>query len=229
MQLVQQCYQDFLNLQSGPSRTENLPLIVNTMGWNQGLGLCLLKEIILLTQPTHLIQINHPVEANKNMPTLDKTWLGQADGWPSKKLREKTERQQLNETLTKQNSSESSSMMEIDDAEQKLIDKLNYRLLLIKSYAPFKSAKFQAQAPQKLFSPRDHRNIATIAYFARLHDNATHFKPLHHLKPYRVPWSKFALHVCNVKVPYHQLLTSFNASLVALCSVDPNYVMDRPL
>ena len=45
------------------------------MGWNQGLGLCLLKDIVLLFNPTHIIQINHSIEANKNMPTLDKSWL----------------------------------------------------------------------------------------------------------------------------------------------------------
>ena len=180
----------------------------------------MLKEIILLVQPSHIIQINHPVEANKNMPTLNKTWLSQSDGWPSKKLRAV---QKLNEDSGQQNS----SMMEIDDPVQKQIDKLSYRLLLIKSYAPFKTPRFQTQAPQKLFSPRDHRNIATIAYFARLHDNAMHFKPIHQLKPYRVPWSKFALHVCHIDVPYQELLKAFNASLVALCTVDPKHVIDH--
>ena len=80
MQCVRQCFQDYLDLKS---KDENLPLIINTMGWNQGLGLCLLKESVMLFKPTNLVQINHPIEANKNMPILDKNWLETSEGWPS--------------------------------------------------------------------------------------------------------------------------------------------------
>ena len=61
------------------SSKEPVPLVVNTMGWNNGLGLCLLKDILLIFKPTHVIQINHSKDANKNLPVLDKIWLSTQD------------------------------------------------------------------------------------------------------------------------------------------------------
>ncbi len=49
------------------------------MGWNQGLGLCLLKDILLQFSPTHVVQINHSVDVNKNLPIIDRTWLNTQD------------------------------------------------------------------------------------------------------------------------------------------------------
>jgi polynucleotide 5'-hydroxyl-kinase GRC3/NOL9 len=211
MQCVRQCFQDYLVLKS---KDENIPLIVNTMGWNQGLGLCLLKESVLVFQPTHLIQINHPIEANKNMPVLDKNWLQTSDGWPSSINKINTN---VNKSANAPNSS--SKLMDIDYSH------INYKHLVLKSHVPFKIAKFQSpKPPQKRFSPKDHRNFAIIAYFSSLQDLNMCFKPIHHLRPYKILWSKLGLHISHSQVDYDQLFRVFNASLVGLCQVDSKYV-----
>lgn len=226
LQCLRQCFEDFLSYKSSLGANEKVPLIINTMGWNQGLGLCLLKESILLFNPTHLIQINHPVEANKNMPLLDKNWLQTSDGWPSKKIFKPNDElmirkdKALDEANKLNHLSEQTDTMEVDEAHQ-----TSYKLLILKSSAPYKTQRYQAKSPQKCFSPRDHRNLAIITYFSKFQDpKMLYFKPIHHIRPYKISWSKIALHVCHAKVEYDQLFRIFNASLIGLCQVDPKYV-----
>ena len=68
VQCVRKCAEKFAELND-----ESVPLIVNTMGWNQGLGLCLLKEQISLLKPNYVVQINSE-DYNRNMPKLDYDW-----------------------------------------------------------------------------------------------------------------------------------------------------------
>lgn len=179
------------------------------MGWNQGLGLCLLKESILMFKPTHIIQINHPIEANKNMPVLDINWLNSANGWPAKKNNSQTPNQ-IN------------SM--INDEEMMNVDIPMYKLYAVKSAVPkIKSNNDEESNSRKKFSPRDHRNLAIISYFSRLQNTNT-FVPIHHLRPYRIAWSKIGIHVSHMRVDLSQLFNVFNASLVGLCNCDPKYV-----
>lgn len=138
------------------------------------------------------------------MPHLDYNWLCTADGWPSNK------RFLLKET--------NSMNVETNENEPK------YNHIILKSYAPHKSSKYVKQAPQKRISPRDHRNIAIVAYFSSLHENSAYFKPIHHLRPYRISWSKLALHVSHSRVDYDQFFRVFNASLVSLSHVDSKLV-----
>lgn len=172
------------------------------MGWNQGLGLCLLKESILLFKPTHLVQINHPIEANKNMPVLDKEWLKNCDGWPAHK---RSEEKQIEVEFIQNN--------------------ISYKLMSIKSNVPSKSSKFSKHPLQKRLSAKDHRNLAILAYFSKLNEFDDYFKPIHYLRPYRISWSKLALHVTHSRVEYDQLLRVFNASLVCLANVDKKFVI----
>ncbi|CAL4076220.1 unnamed protein product [Meganyctiphanes norvegica] len=44
----------------------------------------------------------------------------------------------------------------------------------------------------------------------------------------RVPWSKMALHVCGRQVPKENILQVLNASLVALCRIDPSIIVEPP-
>jgi len=167
------------------------------MGWNQGLGLCLLKETIIFTKPTHLIQINHPSEANKNMPVLDKQWLQTAEGWSKTPWLE-------------------SNRNDFSD--------INYKHISIKSRAPIKSQQ-HPNLSQKRFTPLDHRNIASIAYLSHLQESKQYqFVSIHHIRPYKVSWSKFGLHVSHQRIQYDQMFRVFNASLVGLCYVDPKFV-----
>jgi polynucleotide 5'-hydroxyl-kinase GRC3/NOL9 len=206
LDMLRQCLHDF-NSYKQFAKTDRVPLIVNTMGWNQGLGLCILKETIIMFKPTHLIQINHHIEQNKNMPVLDKEWLNNADGWPpARRVR----------PLQDENSNDSR-------ASTARTNQVNYDLLTLKSRAPVKTVQFAKKSPQKRFSPRDHRNIAVLAYFSRMQEPSV-FRSVHHLKPLRVSWNKLALHVSHTRVDYDQLLRAFNATLVGLCYVDPAYV-----
>lgn len=198
---LRRCLSDFES-HTGPK----LPLVVNTMGWNQGLGLCLLKESILLFKPTHVVQINHPIEANKNMPVLDTSWLSTASGWPpTKRLRDQ------------------------DDSSSMSIDLPTYKLYAIKSPVPRAQASvieeaYKSNPTKKKLSPRDHRNLAILAYFSRMQDSNT-FVSIHHLRPYRISWSKIGLYVSHMRIDLSQLFNVFNASLVGLCSCDPKYVI----
>jgi polynucleotide 5'-hydroxyl-kinase GRC3/NOL9 len=230
MACLRACYDDFLQYKSSLKQTEKIPLIINTMGWNQGLGLCLLKESIMLFKPNILVQLNHPVEANKNMPLLDKNWLATTDGWPpsfnkttnNKALVNKNNRYDCNASKSF-SSNECLESMDID-VNIDLYSNINYNLVILKSGAPFKSNKFQTKSPQKRFSARDHRNIAILAYFSSLFDPKSFFTPINYLRPYKLSWSKVNLHVNHSRIDYDQLLRVFNASLVGLCQIDPKYV-----
>lgn len=208
------------------------------MGWNQGLGLCLLKETILMFKPTHLIQINHPIEANKNMPLLDRNWLNTANGWPpshkpsaasfdrsSSSL--STSRNESKTSSGETSSSSSASFeMQVDNQAVVSSDENGYKLYVVKSAVPkFSNDPVNSQQrSKKNFSPRDHRNLGIIAYFSRLQDSNT-FVSIHHLRPYRIAWSKTCLHVSHMRIDYSQLFNVFNASLVGLCRCDPKYVI----
>lgn len=101
---------------------------------------------------------------------------------------------------------------------------INYKLLSMKSNAPYKTQKNEPIIQQKRYSPKDHRTIATIAYFAPLQAPTAYFQSIHNLRPYKVAWSKFALHCAHTKVEYNQLFKVFNASLIGLCVVDEKHV-----
>lgn len=204
LDLLKKCKADFKALSD--HKSSPLPLIVNTMGWNQGLGLCLLKETMLLFNPTDVIQINFAVDANKNMPKLDMDWLTQTDGWPPSK-RFKSDNMD--------NSVHGASNSSVPD----------YNLRILCSRVGGKNNQSNKRTNQKRFSPRDHRNLATMAYFSALQNTNSPFKSIHHLTPYRISWSKLGLYVSHTRISYDQLLRVFNASLVGLCCVESQYVI----
>jgi polynucleotide 5'-hydroxyl-kinase GRC3/NOL9 len=159
------------------------------MGWNQGLGLCLLKEQINILQPTFILQLNSN-DLNKNLPSIDYEWFKNSSGWPTK---------QNNYSIP------------------------NYKLLTI-DRSSSSSTTNNRRLKTSNYSAKDHRAMAIIAYFSSLQDRHSFFKPIHHIKPYRVPWSHFALHVAHMKVSYEELFRVFNASLVGLCKIEDKYI-----
>lgn len=229
MECLKRCNNDYQS-----QKQPDTVLLVNTMGWNQGLGLCLLKETVLLFKPTHIIQINHPIEANKNMPVLNREWLVSSDGYPSSRYRKLNNSSQQASSVTKLNTSDDG--MQVDDSDQQLqqfnelYKDINYKLLELKSSAPHKTVQYQKQTPQKRFSARDHRNLAILAYFSELQDKETknlNYTPIHHIRPYKILWSKLALHVSHMRVDFKELFRVFNASLVGLCQIDNKYVCQK--
>ncbi len=100
-----------------------------------------------------------------------------------------------------------------------------YKLFLLKSYSKASpSIQKPSTTENKRYSAKDHRTIATVAYFASLQQPQSSFQSIHHLRPYRVAWSRFALHCAHVRVDSSQLFRIFNASLVGLCVVDEKHV-----
>lgn len=226
LQCIKKCHEDYIHYLSKLGREEVVPLVINTMGWNQGLGLCLLKDIVIQFKPTHIIQINHSVEANKNMPVLDRSWLETQEA-----ASHENKFRNLKKNSPKKNNSEFS--MQMNDDEDSFVSSkssftddyypdINYKLLTLKSNVPHKTQSNQIQ--QKRYSAKDHRNIGIIAYFAPLHDPRAYFQSIHNLRPYKVAWSKFGLHCTHANVEYNQLLRVFNASLVGLCVVDEKHI-----
>ena len=172
-----------------------IPLIINTMGWTQGLGLCLLKEQINILQPTFIIQINSS-DVNKNLPTIDYEWFRSSTGWPPKQ--------------------DSSTLQSLP----------NYKLFTINRTLASNNNSNSTCVRRKTtnYLAKDHREVAIIAYFSSLQEKHTYFRPIHHIKPYRVPWSHFALHVAHSRVAYEEIFRALNASLVGLCKIDEKYI-----
>ncbi|TPP62101.1 Protein grc3 [Fasciola gigantica] len=84
LKCLEYVYQAYLNLP-----TPRPPLIVNTMGWTQGLGMALLVEQIVLTKPDLVAQIQlNPKQfgARQNLPILDAPTLRSMHGWNSRDL-----------------------------------------------------------------------------------------------------------------------------------------------
>ena len=59
-----------------------VPLIVNTMGWNKGLGLELFVDILRMTRPTHIVQLDHPSKP-RNFPLMTPDFVDSMDGFAS--------------------------------------------------------------------------------------------------------------------------------------------------
>ncbi|KAL5110528.1 Polynucleotide 5'-hydroxyl-kinase NOL9 [Taenia crassiceps] len=60
------------------------PVIINTMGWTQGLGLTLLIEQVALTKPDVIVQLYQPAprgNSRLNLPVLEPEFLRNAKGW----------------------------------------------------------------------------------------------------------------------------------------------------
>nr|XP_039272952.1 polynucleotide 5'-hydroxyl-kinase NOL9-like [Styela clava] len=57
-----------------------IPVVVNTMGWNRGMGLNLLLDTLHIVKPTHLLQIMSPRES-KNFPILSKQYVDKSECW----------------------------------------------------------------------------------------------------------------------------------------------------
>lgn len=57
------------------------PLFINTMGWTKGIGLSLLVDLVYLTSPTHIIQINNTTARHWNMAKLTPNFVAEESGW----------------------------------------------------------------------------------------------------------------------------------------------------
>uniref|UniRef100_A0A0X3PDL3 Polynucleotide 5'-hydroxyl-kinase NOL9 n=3 Tax=Schistocephalus solidus TaxID=70667 RepID=A0A0X3PDL3_SCHSO len=67
----------------------NYPLLINTMGWTQGLGLTLLAEQISITKPNIILQLyqrGRQAHVKQNLPSMTVETVRSIRGWPSRDL-----------------------------------------------------------------------------------------------------------------------------------------------
>ena len=68
----------------------------------------------------------------------------------------------------------------------------------------------------------DYRDLSLMTHLCgNLDPNVT----LTSQTPYVVPWRSIAIHVCNMSLPWEQIMYSINAKLVALCHTDLQQVI----
>lgn len=61
------------------------PVLVNTMGWNKGIGVALLVDLINIIRPTHVVQVNNTCNPAKNFPKLlSPEYVQSLSGWVTK-------------------------------------------------------------------------------------------------------------------------------------------------
>ncbi|CAH1266211.1 NOL9 [Branchiostoma lanceolatum] len=68
------------------------PLIVNTMGWTQGMGLHLLMDTIHLVHPSHILQLKGRKSA-QDLPELSPEYLHTQPGWTYANIQEETNKE----------------------------------------------------------------------------------------------------------------------------------------
>ncbi|CAH1782633.1 unnamed protein product [Owenia fusiformis] len=90
LRCLRRCYQKYQDV--APS----IPLIVNTMGWNQGMGIVLLAETFDIIRPTTVIQIDHMTQ-NKNYPPITGEFIFSASRFLETDVSSSTSRHQDHE------------------------------------------------------------------------------------------------------------------------------------
>ncbi|XP_019647321.1 PREDICTED: polynucleotide 5'-hydroxyl-kinase NOL9-like [Branchiostoma belcheri] len=171
------------------------PLIVNTMGWTQGLGLHLLMDTLHLVRPSHILQLKGRKSA-QDLPQLSHQFLHTQPGWAYANIQVETDKE--------------------DDADDDDAVPVNPELVYL---------QVGNDMPRHTwFTASEFRSMALMAALSALQPdcpvhplNTSGVLPLNALTPRVVPWSSVAVHVCNADVPPSQVMYVLNASVVALC------------
>nr|XP_037280980.1 polynucleotide 5'-hydroxyl-kinase NOL9-like isoform X2 [Rhipicephalus microplus] len=168
------------------------PLLVNTMGWVNGLGLSLLTDVIRWLCPTDLVQLVTEAEnGDTPMPLLDETLLRSACGWMTSR-------------------SDSDGLWPLDD---------------LSCYA-LPGSTFRGRS-----TARAKREAMVLAYLGRKGSSDGYHLPdtpywLWNTTPLRVRWCALAVHDCDNSVPKKDLLYALRGSVVALCVVPADKMLE---
>ncbi|XP_065311586.1 uncharacterized protein [Dermacentor albipictus] len=168
------------------------PLLVNTMGWVNGLGLSLLVDTIRWLRPTDLVQLVVEKEnSDVPLPPLDDTLLRSACGWMTSR-------------------SATDCLWPLEDLSCHVLPGTTYRG---RSWA------------------RAKREAMVLAYLGRQGNGNSAQLPetpywLWNNTPLRVPWCAMAVHDCDNSVPKKDLLYSLRGSIVALCVVPTDKLLE---
>lgn len=168
------------------------PLLVNTMGWVNGLGLSLLVDVIRWLCPTDLVQLVAEAQNGETpLPPLDDTLLRSACGWMTSR-------------------SGSDGLWPLDDLSCYVLPGSTYRG---RSWA------------------RAKREAMVLAYLGRKGSADGYHLPetpywLWNTTPLRVPWCAMVVHDCDNSVPKKDLLYALRGSVVALCFVPVDKMLE---
>ncbi|XP_031552289.1 polynucleotide 5'-hydroxyl-kinase NOL9-like isoform X2 [Actinia tenebrosa] len=209
---------------------KNIPLVVNTQGWVKGMGIALLMDVIHITHPTHIIQINSSTQTTKNLPTITRDFLDTSPGWVYPTCMEG--KYQAGKILLDDLVNDLSDNRDVNPA-------ITASLLSQDTNQPSHHPKIfhltacseDDQTSWPKFKASDHRTMDLLAYFSQIlgscatNNNTDGMSKtsmsLMECKPYRVSWSNVAVHMMHTEVPRSQVLVSLNASVVGL-AVSPN-------
>ncbi|KAK3927461.1 Polynucleotide 5'-hydroxyl-kinase NOL9 [Frankliniella fusca] len=181
-----------INCWQSDENLRELPCVVNTIGFNKGLGVSIMVQILELLQPTNVIQVQSKF-SSRNYP------------------------EQLTVEYVKRMCSSSPFRQQVLAHSQQAScpSSLNYILNIVMSVTDTMSEHCDTLG----ITARPLREIVTLSYLSKI-ARPPNFSLLE-TAPYCCPLDALHLNVCHENVPPFVTLSAFNASLVALCSIDP--------
>lgn len=170
------------------------PLLVNTMGWVNGLGLSLLVDVIRWVQPTDVVQLVAE-GADVDLPLLDEGLLETACGWRTSR----------------------------DRGNSRHLEDVTYHQLPGATYRARSRARAKREA--MVLSYLGQHSTPSGSTQQHLTGGAAPFW-LWNTVPLRVPMSLVAIHDCDNSVPKQQLLRAICGTIVALCVVPTDWLLE---
>ncbi|XP_078676622.1 LOW QUALITY PROTEIN: polynucleotide 5'-hydroxyl-kinase NOL9-like [Branchiostoma floridae x Branchiostoma belcheri] len=208
------------------------PLIVNTMGWTQGMGLHLLMDTLHLVRPSHILQLKGRKSA-QDLPQLSPEFLHTQPGWAYANVQVRGSQENFLVTFWKVKGRKSAQ-----DLPQLSPEFLHtqpgwaYANVQVETdkeddaddTAPVNPELVYLQVGNDMprhtwFTASEFRSMALMATLSALQPGPRAV-PLNALTPRVVPWHSVAVHVCNADVPPAQIMYVLNASVVALCEAE---------
>ncbi|KAE8746657.1 hypothetical protein FOCC_FOCC006640 [Frankliniella occidentalis] len=184
-----------INYWRSDENLRDIPCVVNTMGFNKGLGVSIIVETLSLLQPTGVIQVQSKI-SSRNYP------------------------EQLSVEYVKRMCSSSPFRLQLmaQGHQVSCPSSLDYKLHIVKSVTDTLSEHHDSLG----ISARPAREIVLLSYLSLI--ASTQNLSLLEAVPYCCPLDSLYLNICHENVPPSAALSAFNASLVALCSVSPEEV-----
>ncbi|XP_071960161.1 polynucleotide 5'-hydroxyl-kinase NOL9-like isoform X2 [Antedon mediterranea] len=191
-----------------------VPLVINTMGWIQDLGLMLLIDTVRLSNPTHIVQFTLPVQTTP--PPLDTKYLSSAEGWDTGVC---LEAQGVGLELESDgvDSEIEGSEPEIEYQESHGVEKagLKNKAISFQSEGLTHNAQLleinvlMEHPTNQKYKNSEIRTLALLSSLFDLQPNPLPEKPipLTAMVPMVLPWTQVAIHIPHFQVPKSELMS----------------------
>ncbi|KAK3755025.1 hypothetical protein QZH41_011062 [Actinostola sp. cb2023] len=176
------------------------PLVINTQGWVKGLGIPLLMDVIRITNPTHIVQINSQ-QTTKNLPAITREFLDTSPGWvwpTNDDQQDPSSKTILGDLVNSLRQEGGAKCADADVSDLLSRDQQTYPTVY-----QIDACLEVDQKSGSAFRPSDHRTMNMLAYFSHVLESSTNItttNSLSHCIPYRIPWSHVAIHVNHTKI-----------------------------